>query len=83
MISRHFFRSSAKLVLWVRSRTSRARLDRQTMAQPGSALQSFCGAVTSTSTPRDDMSAQTTPAAMQSKTNSPPTAAVAVPMRVR
>ncbi len=48
-----------------------------TSAQPGDALQPFCGALISTSTPLFSMSTQIVPDAMQSSTNMPPTACTA------
>ena len=52
----------------------RARSLSITMAQQGELLQPFCGALTSTSTPVAAMSTHMAPEAMQSSTNSPPTA---------
>ena len=77
MIARHFFRSSAKLSLVVFSSRSSARAENITRPAAGEALQPFCGAEISTSTPRAFMSAQTAPEAMQSSTIRPPTSCTA------
>jgi hypothetical protein len=77
MICSHFLRSQAKLVLVVPSMAARARSLSMTKAQQGELLQPFCGAETSTSTPVACMSTQIAPEAMQSSTNSPPTACTA------
>ena len=73
MICRHFFRSSAKLSEAVSSSRSRARSDSITSPAQGEALQPFCGALISTSTPLARMSTQAQPEAMQSSTISAPT----------
>ena len=77
MICSHFLRSAAKLVLVVASMRARAASLSITKAQQGGPLQPFCGALTSTSTPVAAMSTQIAPEAMQSSTNSPPTACTA------
>jgi hypothetical protein len=77
MICSHFLRSQAKLVLVVPSMRSRAAALSITIAQHGEALQPFCGALTSTSTPVASMSTHIVPEAMQSSTKRPPTAWVA------
>ena len=61
MIARHFFRSSAKLSLLVASSRSAPRADSITIPAEGEALQPFCGAEISTSTPVSRISTQTAP----------------------
>jgi hypothetical protein len=77
MICSHFLRSQAKLVLVVAPMRSRAAALIITRPQQGEALQPFCGALTRTSTPVACMSTHIAPEAMQSSTNSPPTACTA------
>ena len=77
MICNHFFRSQAKLVLVVASMRARAASLSITSPQQGGPLQPFCGALISTSTPVATMSTQIAPEAMQSSTNSAPTACAA------
>jgi hypothetical protein len=77
MICSHFFRSQAKLLLWVASTRAWAAALSITRAQQGEALQPFCGALISTSTPQACMSTHSVPEAMQSSTNRPPTACTA------
>ncbi len=74
MICSHLPRSQAKLVLVVPCSLSSARSLSMTSPQQGDALQPFCGALMSTSTPLDFMSTQMVPEAIQSSTNIPPTA---------
>src|SRR5665647_3855207 len=71
MICSHFFRSRAKLLLWVWSIFSRARSPSAIIAQHGELLHPFCGAEISTSTLHFFMSIHIAPEAMQSRTNIP------------
>src|SRR3546814_7502620 len=68
MISSHFFRSQAKEELVVAFTRSFAAWLSMTRPLQGEALQPFCGAEISTSTPTACMSTQTVPEAMQSST---------------
>src|SRR3546814_5816445 len=77
MISSHFFRSQAKEELVVAFTFSFAAWLSITRPLQGEALQPFCGAEISTSTPTACMSTQTVPEAMQSSTKRPPTACTA------
>ena len=72
MMSSHFLRSMAKLVLVVPSTAVRPRAENMTSAAPGVLDQPFCGALMSTSTPQASMSTQIAPDAMQSSTKRPP-----------
>ena len=74
MILAQVFRSPAKLVEDVLSTNSRAVSFIITKPAQGEADQPFCGAEISTSTPSLRMSTQMQPEAMQSSTNTPPTA---------
>ncbi len=76
-MSRHFFRSSAKLFELVFSSRSTARFDIMTSPAEGEADQPFCGAEISTSTPVAFMSIHAQPEAMQSSTSSAPTSCAA------
>ena len=77
MIACHFFRSIAKLSEVVCSSRATARSDSITSPAQGEALQPFCGAEISTSTPVAFMSTQAQPEAMQSSTISAPTSCAA------
>ena len=77
MIPSQRFRSQAKLLLVVASMRARASSPSITSPAQGVALQPFCGALSSTSTPLARMSTQIAPEAMQSSTNRPPTSCTA------
>ena len=77
MIVSHFWRSTAKLLEVVDMTASRPASPSITKPAPGEPLHPFCGALTSTSTPRSAMSTHSAPDAMQSRTKSPPTSWVA------
>ncbi len=79
MICDHFLRSHEKLVLVVASSRRFASPESITSPQHGDALQPFCGALISTSTPASAMSTQIAPEATQSRTNSAPTSCAALP----
>jgi len=70
----HHFVEDPRYKSVVPSIAVRARSESMTSPQPEELLQPFCGALIRTSTPVAAMSTQIVPEAMQSSTNSPPTA---------
>ena len=72
IISCHFFRSHAKLLLVVSASRSTPSALNITSPAHGDPLQPFCGALTNASTPQACISTQSVPDAMQSSTIMPP-----------